>query len=154
MHNSIVENQAIVQICLVVNDVEKSAAAYAAFFDLPMPEYTVTDGYDKARAEFQGVPTDTRVKIATFKLGSVVLELLQPDDKPSTWKEVLDENGEGLHHIAFFVKDMKKKIMLMNDSGFPLLQKGEFEGGRYAYFDTREKLKVILEFLEDDETSV
>lgn len=151
MRKSVVENKSMVQICFVVKDVERSAAAYAEFFDLPVPEITITDGHDKARAEFRGAPTDTRVKIATFKLGTVVLELLQPDAQPSTWKETLDENGESLHHIAFFVKDMKKKIAQMDTGGFPLLQKGEFEGGRYAYFDTREKLKVILEFLEDDE---
>lgn len=151
MSKSIIEKQAIVQICLVVRDVVRSAADYAAFFDLPVPDYIVTDGYDKAQAEYLGEPTDTRVKIATFKLGAVVLELLEPDNCQSTWKQTLDENGEGLHHIAFFVKGMKKKICLMQEAGFPLLQKGEFEGGRYAYFDTREKLKLILEFLEDDE---
>lgn len=147
----IVTDQAIVQICLVVRDVVQSAADYAAFFHLPVPEYIVTDGYDRAQAEVHGQPTDTRVKIATFKLGAVVLELLEPDDQPSTWKEVLDENGEGLHHIAFFVKGMPMRIQLMQDAGFPLLQKGRFEGGSYAYFDTREKLKLILEFLEDEE---
>ena len=46
--------------------------------------------------------------------------------------------------MAFFVKDMKKKIELMGNVNMPLIQKGEFEGGRYAYFDTVEKLKVII----------
>lgn len=151
MPEKIIQNQAIVQICLVVKDVAKSAANYAEFFHLPVPEYIVTDGYEKTQAEVHGKPTDTRVKIATFKFGQIVLELLEPDDQPSTWKETLDENGEGLHHIAFFVKGMRHKIQLMQEAGFPLLQKGEFEGGRYAYFDTREKLKLILEFLEDDQ---
>jgi methylmalonyl-CoA/ethylmalonyl-CoA epimerase len=32
----------------------------------------------------------------------------------------------------------------------PLLQKGEYTGGRYAYIDTLRDLKVIIELLEND----
>jgi methylmalonyl-CoA/ethylmalonyl-CoA epimerase len=32
----------------------------------------------------------------------------------------------------------------------PLIQKGEYTGGRYAYIDTKEKLKVLIELLEND----
>jgi methylmalonyl-CoA/ethylmalonyl-CoA epimerase len=35
--------------------------------------------------------------------------------------------------------------------GFPLIQKGEYTGGRYAYFDTVPGLKTVLELLENDE---
>jgi pimeloyl-CoA synthetase len=32
----------------------------------------------------------------------------------------------------------------------PLLQKGEYTGGRYAYIDASRDLKVIIELLEND----
>jgi len=150
MDNKIIDNESIVQIAIVVRDIEKSSKDYADFFGVEKPAWILTDGYDKTQAEFMGEPTDTKVKIANFKTGSIGLELIEPDNNPSTWKHFLDTQGEGVHHIAFFVKNMKKKIELMGDANMPLLQKGEYEGGRYAYFDTVKKLKVIIEMLEDD----
>ena len=78
------------------------------------------------------------------------LELIEPDEHPSTWREYLDEHGEGVHHIAFFVKGMKEKIELMGSQGMPLVQYGKYTGGRYAYMDTFPQLKVMLELLEND----
>lgn len=150
MDNKIIDNQTIVQIAIIVNDIEKSSEDYADFFGVEKPKWIVTDGYDKAQVEFMGEPTNTRVKIANFTAGFINLELIEPDNNPSTWKHFLDTKGEGVHHIAFFVKNMKKKIELMGNVNMPLLQKGEFEGGRYAYFDTVEKLKIIIEMLEVD----
>jgi len=148
--NKIIDNQSIVQIAIVVKDIEKSSKDYADFFGVEKPEWFVTEGYDKTEAEFMGEPTETRIKIANFNAGAISLELIEPDNNPSTWKYFLDTQGEGIHHIAFIVKNMKKKIELMGNTNMPLLQKGEFEGGRYAYFDTFEKLKVIIEMLEVD----
>lgn len=150
MGNKIIDNPGIIQIAIVVKDIEESSKAYADFLGVEKPKWIVTDEYEKTQAEFLGEPTNTRVKIASFRTGPVILELIEPDNNPSTWKDFLDTKGEGVHHIAFFVKDMKKKIMMMGENGMPLIQKGEYEGGRYAYFDTVEKLKVIIEMLEDD----
>jgi hypothetical protein len=53
-------------------------------------------------------------------MGSLELELLEPDHHPSTWRESLDKNGEGPHHIAFVVEGMNEKIaMLQPDAGAP-----------------------------------
>ena len=60
------------------------------------------------------------------------------------------QNGEGFHHIAFVIDGMKEKVMLLERNGMPLIQKGEYTGGRYAYIDTKEKLKVLIELLEND----
>jgi 4-hydroxyphenylpyruvate dioxygenase-like putative hemolysin len=62
----------------------------------------------------------------------------------------LDKNGEGVHHIAFVVKGMKEVVMKLEQNGMPLVQKGEYTGGRYAYIDSKEPLKVLLELLEND----
>jgi Glyoxalase/Bleomycin resistance protein/Dioxygenase superfamily len=78
------------------------------------------------------------------------LELIEPDENPSTWRESLDKNGEGPHHIAFVVEGMKEKIDALEGRKMSLLQKGEYTGGRYAYVDTLKDLKVIIELLEND----
>ncbi len=78
------------------------------------------------------------------------IELIQPDKEPSTWREDLDRKGEGVHHIAFEIKGMKDKTADLEKEGMPLLQTGEYTGGRYAYMDGNRDLKVIIELLEND----
>jgi len=138
------------QIGILVHDVDKVSQSYAKFLGVEPPVPFWTDGHDKSEALHNEKPTNARAKLAFFDLGSLQLELIQPDHEPSTWREYLDAHGEGVHHIAFEVQGMKEKIMLMERNGMPLMQKGEYEGGRYAYMDSYEPLKVTMELLEND----
>jgi hypothetical protein len=45
---------------------------------------------------------------------------------------------------------MQEKIRLLEQNHMPLLQKGEYTGGRYAYIDANKDLKLTLELLEND----
>jgi methylmalonyl-CoA/ethylmalonyl-CoA epimerase len=143
-------NNVITQIGILVNDIEKVSQAYADFFGVPKPEAIVTDTVEKAQTEYNGNTTPARAKLAFFDMGSLHLELIEPDDHPSTWRNYLNEHGEGAHHIAFVIEGMKEKITLLESKGFPLQQKGEYTGGRYAYIDTIKDLKVLVELLEND----
>ena len=145
-------NHFITQIGILVNDIEKVSEAYADFFGVDKPEIGITDTADIARTSHNGVATEARAKLAFFDMGSLQLELIEPDHQPSTWRDYLNEHGEGPHHIAFVVDGMKEKIMLLEGKGFPLQQKGEYTGGRYAYMDTFKELKVVLELLENDKS--
>ena len=42
------------------------------------------------------------------------------------------------------------RLAVLERERMPLLQKGEYAGGRYAYIDTLKDLKVIVELLEND----
>ena len=143
-------NNVITQIGILVNDIEKVAQAYADFFGVPKPNIIVTDTRETAQTEYNGSPSEARAKLAFFNMGSLQLELIEPDHLPSTWRNHLDAHGEGPHHIAFEIKGMKEKIELLGGKGFPLQQKGEYTGGRYAYLDTFKELKVLVELLEND----
>ncbi|GIO13000.1 lactoylglutathione lyase [Cohnella xylanilytica] len=150
MSGNYLGNRVVTQIGLVVRDIERTSQAYAEFFGVEKPQWFWTDAADVARTEYRGERSEARAKLAFFDMGSLQLELIEPDEHPSTWRESLDKNGEGFHHIAFVVDGMKEKIELLGNNGFPLLQKGEYTGGRYAYLDTFKDLKVIVELLEND----
>jgi methylmalonyl-CoA/ethylmalonyl-CoA epimerase len=83
-------------------------------------------------------------------MGSLEIELIEPDHNPSTWPELLDKNGEGPHYITFEIEGLKDKIAVLERCQMPVLQKGDFTGGRYAYIDTLRDLKVVIELLEND----
>jgi methylmalonyl-CoA/ethylmalonyl-CoA epimerase len=141
----------VVQVGIIVKDIEKTAKRYADFLGVGMPDIQVTDEWEKARTTYNGRPSKARAKLAFFKVGtSMSLELIQPDGEPSTWREHLDRKGEGVHHVAFIVRGMKEKVAACGKEGFPLVQSGEYTGGRYAYLDSARDLKVILELLEND----
>lgn len=143
-------NNVITQIGILVHDIDKVSQAYADFFGVEKPRSILTDTLDKTQAQYNGEPCPARAKLAFFNMGSLQLELIEPDEHPSTWRDYLDEHGEGPHHIAFVIEGMQEKIMLLEGKGFPLQQKGEYTGGRYAYMDTIPQLKVLVELLEND----
>ncbi|UQZ82395.1 hypothetical protein SK3146_01552 [Paenibacillus konkukensis] len=150
MDTNLLGTQVIAQIGIVVRDIEKTSQAYADFFGVDNPGWSLTAAADAAQTEYRGQRTEARAKLAFFRLGSLQLELIEPDEHPSTWREYLDEHGEGPHHIAFIIEGMKEKVMTLERSRMPLLQKGEYTGGRYAYIDALKPLKMIIELLEND----
>jgi methylmalonyl-CoA/ethylmalonyl-CoA epimerase len=139
----------ITQIGIVVRDIEKTARAYADVFGVPVPSVQVTDGLDKAHTRYMGEPSEAKAKLAFISFGQVTVELIEPIGAPSTWQDFLDEHGEGVHHIAFVVKGMDEHIATLTAQGVPLVQKGDYTGGRYAYLDGAPRLGVLIELLEN-----
>ncbi len=148
--NNVLGTKVVTQIGILVNDIEKVSQAYASFFGVDVPNIMVTGTVDIAETEYMGERSEARAKLAFFDMGSLQLELIEPDHHESTWRNYLNEHGEGPHHIAFVIDGMKEKIQLLADRGFKLQQKGEYTGGRYAYIDTFDELKVLIELLEND----
>ena len=147
-----IDKSKIVQIGILVHDVNKAAADWAAFLGVETPPVLVSDGYDKTGAIFRGESCDARLYQAFFNFNNIQVELIQPvDDTPSIWRECLDRDGEGLHHISFRVKNMAENMKDSEKLGYKTLQNGEYTGGRYAYMDALANLKIILEYLEDDD---
>ncbi len=151
MKKKILGTNVVTQVGILVHDIEKTAQAYADFLGVEKPPIQTTDELAKSQARFKGAPTTARSKLAFFHVGPTLdIELIQPDKEPSTWREDLDRKGEGVHHIAFVVKGMKEKLADLKAEQMPLLQTGEYTGGRYAYVDGNRDLKVIIELLEND----
>jgi methylmalonyl-CoA/ethylmalonyl-CoA epimerase len=143
----------VCQVGLIVRDVEKSAAAYSRVFGMPKPTVIVTDKPDVARTVYRGAPTDAQAKLAFFQMGQVSVELIEPMGGPSTWREFLDEKGEGVHHIAFMVQGTDEVVAFLEGQGISVVQQGYYTGGMYTYVDSALALGVVLELLEDFDTA-
>lgn len=149
MSTSALGTNVICQIAFVVRDIEKAAKAYADVFGMEMPAIALTDPAEKAHTAYRGAPTTGQAKLAFFQMGGLSLELIEPVGGPSVWQEVLDAQGEGVHHIAFTVKGMDAALAKLEAMGMPAVQRGDYTGGRYAYVDGVGKLHVLLELLEN-----
>lgn len=151
MEKNMLNTKVVTQIGILVNDIDATCKVYADFLGVDNPGWSWTGGLPEAETEYRGASSPARAKLAFFPVGTdVTIELIEPDEHPSTWRDDLNKNGEGVHHIAFNVKGMKETVMKLERNGMPLIQKGEYPGGRYAYIDTSEPLKVLVELLEND----
>jgi catechol 2,3-dioxygenase-like lactoylglutathione lyase family enzyme len=140
----------VMQVGIIVSDIEAKVEAWSALLGVPAPPVVVTDPVEVAQTEYQGQRTPARAKLAFFQLGQVTLELIEPMGEPSTWNDQLAAHGESLHHIAFEVSGMGERLAALEAQGIPLLQRGEYSGGRYAYVDGNERLGAVVELLENE----
>jgi methylmalonyl-CoA/ethylmalonyl-CoA epimerase len=139
----------VTQIGIVVRDIEMTSRAWADVFGVPVPPVIVTDGLDKAHTEYEGKPSTAQAKLSFLHFGQVSIEFIEPIGAPSTWKDFLDTHGEGVHHIAFEIKGMNEQIAYLTGKDVPLIQRGDYTGGRYAYLNGEPRLTVLLELLEN-----
>jgi methylmalonyl-CoA/ethylmalonyl-CoA epimerase len=143
--------QVICQVGLIVRDIVRSAAVYSRVFGVDQPDIITTDEPEIAKTTYRGKPTSARAKLAFFDMGQVTLELIEPIGGPSTWQEFLDENGEGVHHIAFQIKGTEEVVAYLEGQGIGVIQQGHYTGGMYTYTDSTPALGVVLELLENFE---
>lgn len=138
----------VAQIAIVVRDIEGACKRWAEILGMPVPSIIITQPGEEVHMTYRGQPSNAQAKLAFFNLGQVQLELIEPVGEPSTWKETLDQNGESVHHIAFWVEDMQASVDFLKKHGIPMVQRGDMGEGQYAYFDAQMKLGVQIELLE------
>lgn len=138
----------VAQIAIVVRNIEASMERYAAILGVPVPEIIITAPGLEVHQSYNGEPSNAQAKLAFFQLGQVQLELIEPLGGASTWQAVLDEKGEGVHHIAFWVEGMQRSVDFLKSHDIPMIQRGDMGEGQYAYFDSVAPLGVTLELLE------
>ena len=69
-----------------------------------------------------------RVTTAFFKVGESKVELLEASAPESAIAKFVEARGEGLHHIAFEVRDIEKEMARLKEKGFQLLRDKPFRG--------------------------
>lgn len=62
-----------------------------------------------------------QVETAFFKTGETKIELVQSIGNDGVISRFIEKKGEGLHHIAFEVADIRAEMKRLKDEGFVLL---------------------------------
>jgi methylmalonyl-CoA/ethylmalonyl-CoA epimerase len=63
------------------------------------------------------------VNTAFFKTGETKIELLESSSAEGVISRYIDKKGEGIHHLAFEVKDIESEMKRLELEGFVLLNK-------------------------------
>jgi methylmalonyl-CoA/ethylmalonyl-CoA epimerase len=92
------------------------------------------------------------VKTSFFKSGSNKIELLQATNPESTIAKFIDKKGEGVHHIAFAVLDIKAEIERLKMAGFVVLNEVPKKGADnklVAFLHPKTTNGVLIELCQE-----
>lgn len=104
-----------------------------------------------AHYEGEEVVPDQKVRVAFFRVGDVRLELLEPTEPSSTVATFLDKRGEGVHHIAYRVADLPRRIEELKAKGVRMVDEAPRPGAHHnqiAFIHPRSTFGVLTEICE------
>jgi methylmalonyl-CoA/ethylmalonyl-CoA epimerase len=104
----------IEHIGIAVKDLEAANEVYTKLFgETPYKTETV---------ESEGVST------SFFRVGESKIELLEATNEDSAIAKFIERKGEGIHHIAYAVKDIRAEMDRMRSEGFIVLNDAPKKG--------------------------
>jgi len=135
------------QIGVVVRDMDRAKAFYERLGIGPFVEGP--SDHTLERRIYGELAPGARVRGAIAQMGRIEFELLEPVAGRTIQGEFLEQHGEGVVHICAYTDDLDGDIEEMAALGYPVISEGRIEdGGRFAYFDTRETGGLVLELFQ------
>lgn len=101
-------------IGIAVSDLAASTTLFSRLFG--------KESYKTETVESEGVTT------RFFQLGDTKIELLEATRPDSAIARYIDKRGEGMHHIAYEVDDIRAEMERLKADGFQLLMDEPKEG--------------------------
>ena len=136
-----------IQIAVVVNDIERALDAWCELFDAPRPDVRVTDATPNPGETYRGNAAAYGLKLAVIdcKERGFIVELHEPDENPSTFREFLDKHGNGVHHIGFQVGEARDAVIgELEGLGYVMRTIGMYTDGSWTIVDGEDSLGVNL----------
>ena len=94
---------------------------------------------------------DQKVKTAFFMVGQTKIELLESTDENGPIGKFIEKKGEGIHHLAFAVKNIDSILPQIEDKGIQLIDKVSrkgAEGLNIAFLHPKSTQGVLMEICE------
>ena len=127
----------IEHIGIAVTDLEKSIRYYEDVLGLTC--YAIEE------------VTDQKVKTAFFQVGDTKIELLESTDPEGPIGKFIAKKGEGIHHLAFAVKDIDSALQEVKSKGVQLIDEQPrmgAEGLHIGFLHPKFSGGVLTEFCE------
>lgn len=143
---SVIKVSELFQVGIVVRDLEQSMKTYRGLLGIDKWEVVEVDSATLPMT-YRGRPAELSFKAAFTVLGSLMLELLEPVKGHGTYRDFLDEHGEGIHHLGHVrVDNLHEAVQALEKAGFPCVETGGDPAlHAWAYVDTTAALGYIIE---------
>ena len=141
------------QVAYVVHDVEKSAESMWINFGVGSWDIVSVPADFADKMTYRGKPGKFGFKAAITqqKVGGFEIELIEPTDGESTFRDFLIERGEGIHHMGWYrvksLEEYENTARSLEQAGFTCLSSGYCSVVAFGYFDTVKVLKFSLEVM-------
>jgi len=102
--------------------------------------------YTMANVESENVTT------SFFRCGESKIELLEATNEDSPIAKFIEKRGEGLHHVAFAVEDIKAEIKRLTKEGFIVLNEAPKRGADnkwVVFLHPKSAHGVLVELCQD-----
>jgi methylmalonyl-CoA/ethylmalonyl-CoA epimerase len=96
------------------------------------------------------------VNTAFFKMGETKIELLESSEEDGVIARFIEKKGEGIHHIAFEVTDIKAEIDRLKKAGFKVLNESPQKGADnklICFLHPKTSSGVLVELCQTIETA-
>ena len=127
----------IEHIGIAVKDLDAANKTYAALLG--------AENYKTETVESEGVET------SFFRIGESKIELLAATHEESPIAKFIGKRGEGIHHIAFEVEDIKAEMARLQNEGFVLLNEQPKKGADnklVAFLHPKSSNGVLVELVQ------
>ncbi|RPH32533.1 MAG: methylmalonyl-CoA epimerase [Bacteroidales bacterium] len=95
---------------------------------------------------------EQKVKTAFFMVGQTKIELLESTDPEGPIGKFIEKKGEGIHHMAFAVKNLEEALVEVEKNGVTLIDKTPRKGAEgldIAFLHPKSTFSVLTELCED-----
>ena len=95
---------------------------------------------------------DQKIRVASFKVGESSIELFEPTDPSSTVAAFLAKRGEGMHHVALAVDDIRATLDAAQKAGATAIDQEPrigAEGQLIAFLHPKSTRGALVELCQD-----
>lgn len=97
---------------------------------------------------------DQKVKVACLPIGESEIELLESTSSEGSIARFIEKRGEGIHHIAFEVDNLKSVLEDLKKKGVQLIDQEPRHGAggiRIAFLHPRSTNGILIELCEHED---
>ena len=142
----------LAQVCIIVPDLDQAVKNFYHIFGIgPWHFYTYGKPLVK-RMTRNGKDTEYKMRVALSYFGKMRLELIEPLEGDTVYKEFVEKHGYGVHHLGILTDNMEGSLAKAKKAGLKMTMDGAGFGpdddGHYAYLDTEDLISTTLELIE------
>lgn len=129
--------QGVDHIGIAVKSIEEALPYYTKTLSLPLL------GIEEVASQ--------KVRVAFIDAGNIKIELLEATETDGPIAKFIEKKGEGIHHIAFSVKDIRSRMQTLKEEGVQLLQEEPKKGAgnaEVAFLHPKSSFGVLYELCE------
>jgi hypothetical protein len=99
---------------------------------------------------FRGKSARYSMRLALATSGNMMWEVIEPLEGPSIYTEYLERNADGVQHVGQTCQGIPfdDQVKTFESRGCAMIQSGNWNGVRYAYFETKGVIGTTVEIFD------